>query len=146
MPKASSYSEKFKDPRWQRKRLEVFERDGFKCRRCGTSDSQLHAHHFYYIARRDPWEYPLGSLETLCDGCHEYESSDDGDDWGPNTAREWEIMFETGIPGSGYEMDFAYEFKKWREKSGLSVDRMVYKLMLTMQCFSANSVDLETDV
>jgi len=26
----SAYSEKLKDPRWQKKRLEVFQRDGFR--------------------------------------------------------------------------------------------------------------------
>lgn len=28
-------------------------------------------HHSYYVAGRDPWQYPDWSLRTLCDICHE---------------------------------------------------------------------------
>lgn len=136
--KSSAYSEKFKDPRWQQKRLEVFQRDGFKCLDCGATDRQLHVHHLYYISKRDPWAYPLGSLRTLCEICHDHESSDD-DEWNPNTQREWETIFHTGIPGSKYGLDFAYEFDQWRKKSGLDAEEMIYELMLSMQYMAAHS-------
>lgn len=139
--KQSAYSEKFKDPRWQQKRLEVFQRDEFKCRHCGSSERQLHAHHLYYVSGRDPWAYPLGSIWTLCDECHEYETKGDGESWTPNDAREWEVIFNTGIPGSKYELDFACVFESWRLKSGLTTNEMVYELMLTMNFNIAHDQD-----
>lgn len=59
-----------KDPRWQKKRLEIFQRDGFKCTKCGDSYSTLHVHHFYYNFDLQPWEYPDDILTTYCDFCH----------------------------------------------------------------------------
>jgi hypothetical protein len=61
------------DPRWQKVRLEVFERDDWRCRCCGNSESELHAHHSFYEHGREPWEYPLDSIITYCHGCHEAE-------------------------------------------------------------------------
>ena len=43
-----SYYEKLLDPRWQKKRLEILNRDEFKCRSCGDDKSTLHVHHGYY--------------------------------------------------------------------------------------------------
>lgn len=65
-----TYSEKLKDPRWQKKRLEVMQRDGFKCVACGDGDSTLNVHHRYYISGRNPWNYESDTLITLCEGCH----------------------------------------------------------------------------
>lgn len=65
-----TYSEKLKDPRWQKKRLEVMERDGFKCRDCESTRKMLHVHHCGYRGK-NPWEAPLGLLLTLCVDCHE---------------------------------------------------------------------------
>lgn len=68
-----SYTAKRADPRWQRVRLEVFERDDFRCRCCGNGDAELHAHHSFYVHGRDPWDYPIESIITYCHGCHEAE-------------------------------------------------------------------------
>lgn len=59
-----SYAEKLTDPRWQKKRLEVFERAGWKCEFCGREDSTLHVHHLNYTG--EPWEAPFEDLEALC--------------------------------------------------------------------------------
>ena len=67
------YSEKLKDPRWQKKRLEVMERDKFRCLSCGDEKSTLAVHHLYYVSGRNPWQYPMWSLQTLCEGCHDME-------------------------------------------------------------------------
>jgi hypothetical protein len=64
-----TYSEKLKDPRWQKKRLEILERDEFTCRDCGSKDKTLHVHHCHY-ERGDPWNAHDGLLMTLCEGCH----------------------------------------------------------------------------
>lgn len=65
-----TYSEKLRDPRWQKKRLEIFNRDGFQCAACGKNDRTLTVHHIVY-ARRDPWDYPDWCYQTLCEDCHE---------------------------------------------------------------------------
>ena len=64
-----TYSEKLKDPRWQRKRTEILNRDGFKCRDCGADDKTLHVHHCFY-ERGEPWKTRDGLLLTLCKDCH----------------------------------------------------------------------------
>ena len=67
------YAAKLRDPRWQRKRLEVLERDEFTCQLCCDSTSTLMVHHRYYEGGRDPWDYPMGALVTLCEICHQHE-------------------------------------------------------------------------
>jgi hypothetical protein len=66
-----TYVEKLKDPRWQKKRLEVFERDKWTCLDCQKPGKTLHVHHKYYVPKTDPWDYPLDALMTLCPECHE---------------------------------------------------------------------------
>lgn len=63
-----SYSEKLKDPRWQRKRLEVMNRDDFTCQLCQTKEKTLHVHHEQY--KGDPWDVDIDKLRTLCEDCH----------------------------------------------------------------------------
>lgn len=65
---AKTYSEKLQDPRWQRKRLEVFSRDDFKCCLCQDDKTTLHVHHEEYNG--EPWEAPIDRLKTLCAECH----------------------------------------------------------------------------
>lgn len=69
----SKYSEKLKDPRWQKKRLEIFQRDEWKCQLCGDTESTLVVHHRDYLRGKDPWDYPDLLLVTLCEDCHEGE-------------------------------------------------------------------------
>lgn len=73
MPKFSSedYAQKLKDPRWQKKRLEIFQRDDFMCWNCRGKDKTLHVHHKCYLPKLDPWEYDARYLITLCEECHE---------------------------------------------------------------------------
>lgn len=63
-----TYSEKLRDPRWQRKRLEVMERDSFKCTQCGDKKSTLNIHHWKYT--KNPWDAPNSDLSTVCESCH----------------------------------------------------------------------------
>lgn len=64
-----SYAEKLRDPRWQKKRLQIFERDGWRCVICHRDNQNLQVHHAVY-AKRAPWEYPDHVLQTLCESCH----------------------------------------------------------------------------
>lgn len=71
-----SYQEKLKDPRWQKKRLEILERDEWNCQICHDSESTLAVHHRRYLPNRDPWDYPDELLVTLCEACHEFEKAE----------------------------------------------------------------------
>lgn len=66
----STYYELLKDPRWQKKRLEVMNAAEFTCEVCGSTDRMLSIHHSYYEKGLKPWEYPSQSLHCLCDECH----------------------------------------------------------------------------
>ena len=68
--KQTSYSEKLRDPRWQKKRLCVMQRDGFACRDCGDEKSTLQVHHCHY-EKGGPWMTDERFLLTLCGDCHE---------------------------------------------------------------------------
>lgn len=70
MKKKSDYYEKLKDPRWQKKRLEILERDGWECRACGEKENTLNIHHVFYLPGKDPWDIPPGLLITFCEKCH----------------------------------------------------------------------------
>jgi hypothetical protein len=72
------YSDWFLDPRWQKKRLEVLERDNWTCQLCGYQFEQnaehvqkpLDVHHLRYVRGRKPFEYENEDLVTLCRPCH----------------------------------------------------------------------------
>ena len=68
--KKSNYADLLKDPRWQKKRLQIFKRDKFTCRGCGSKDNTLHVHHLKYQWGKDPWSYKNDELLTLCENCH----------------------------------------------------------------------------
>lgn len=71
--RSKAYTEKLKDPRWQKMRLQVLERDGWCCQLCFNGEDTLHVHHFYYERGREPWDYPIEAFTTLCESCHEDE-------------------------------------------------------------------------
>ncbi len=75
---AATYAAKLKDPRWQKKRLEVLQRAEWSCEMCGDAESTLHVHHKQYFKGRDPWEYDEDQLAALCVSCHEvgHDSTD----------------------------------------------------------------------
>ena len=68
----STYYELLRDPRWQKKRLEVMERDEFKCTACGDSTKTLNVHHLAYRKGTMPWDYEAEKLTTLCEPCHKH--------------------------------------------------------------------------
>jgi hypothetical protein len=71
---ARSYAEKLRDPRWQRRRLEIFQRDDWKCQLCSRTDLELHLHHLHRTTQ-DPWDEPDLHLLTVCQLCHEQQPS-----------------------------------------------------------------------
>lgn len=65
-----NYSQKLKDPRWQKKRLEILQRDEFKCCYCNDEKTELQIHHLKY--RKEPWDVDNQHLITLCKDCHSF--------------------------------------------------------------------------
>jgi hypothetical protein len=62
--------EDLNDPKWQRTRLEIMQRDNWSCKKCGGKTKTLNVHHIRYIEGRKPWEYCSADLETICEECH----------------------------------------------------------------------------
>lgn len=66
-----TYKEKLSDPRWQKKRLEVFSNSNFSCDLCLDEKSELHVHHKEYIKDKDIWDYDDSNFQSLCFACHD---------------------------------------------------------------------------
>lgn len=67
-----TYAKKLKDPRWQKKRLEIFQRDQFRCMECFSDEKSLQVHHIAYKGK-EPWDTPNDFLVTYCYDCHQKE-------------------------------------------------------------------------
>lgn len=68
----SKWSSAFRDSRWQKKRLEIMQRDEFTCQSCSKKEGAvLNVHHVYYEKNKAPWEYDNDMLITWCEECHE---------------------------------------------------------------------------
>jgi hypothetical protein len=67
--KKESYFTKLKDPRWQKKRLDILSRDNFTCTNCFDTETTLQVHHLAYA--ENPWDVDDSKLITLCEVCHE---------------------------------------------------------------------------
>jgi len=66
-----TYAQKLKDPRWQKRRLQILDKRGWRCERCFNDKQTLHVHHKRY--RGEPWEVSDSDLEVLCEPCHNGE-------------------------------------------------------------------------
>lgn len=62
--------EDYKSPSWQKKRLQILERDGWSCTFCKDAESPLQVHHRWYEPDRKLWDYPDIVFLTLCERCH----------------------------------------------------------------------------
>lgn len=63
------YSKALQHPKWQKKRLRVFQRDKWRCKECGDTETTLHVHHKSYT-KKYPWNELMRNLITLCSKCH----------------------------------------------------------------------------
>jgi hypothetical protein len=95
-----TYSEKLLDPRWQKKRLEILNRDNFTCRKCEDTENTLHVHHKYYESEF-PWETSNEHLITYCADCHKLEEIE---------FKEYSKLFIDTFRKSGFEADALREF------------------------------------
>lgn len=67
---SSEYARKLLDGRWQRKRLEILQRDNFCCTICQRSHN-VQIHHNWYLKNMEPWDYTADQLVSLCNEHHE---------------------------------------------------------------------------
>lgn len=101
-----NYVSKLKDPRWQKVRLDVFTRDDWACRICGTKNKTLHAHHtVYHPYAESPWDYDIETIVTLCCDCH-------ADDHCDLKASQANLLIELAKRGiwSSYHLDLMCSF------------------------------------
>ncbi len=99
-----TYADKLKDPRWQKKRLEIFQRDNWKCQICGEDKETLHIHHLAYFYC-EPWDYLEEHLITLCELCHALESSQDDIDYYTTLMGAYQNMYHSQ---SDAEVEYYY--------------------------------------
>ena len=76
---ALQYKDKLIDPRWIEFRKRIYEKDGYRCTICKSKDRPLHAHHRFYKHNKEPWDYSVDDLDTLCNWCHESLHGNFGD-------------------------------------------------------------------
>lgn len=92
------YAEQYTHPNWQKRRLEILTRDGFKCRNkhcynlLNDLPAQLHIHHLYYKEGAKLWEYPDSALITFCKDCHRNEE---------DTLKSLRYSFFSAVRGMG---------------------------------------------
>lgn len=71
MAELSTYQQQLKSPKWQRKRLDILNRDEWSCKFCGDKETLLHVHHKSYEWGKKPWEYEEDNFISLCEDCHD---------------------------------------------------------------------------
>ena len=66
----NDYAQKLKDPKWQKRRLEMLTKANWQCYVCQDTEEELHVHHRQYFQGREPWEYEDRELCVVCKSCH----------------------------------------------------------------------------
>lgn len=94
---STAYAELLKDPRWQKNRLMIMERDDWSCQVCGSNTGSLAVHHRTYIPSTLPWDYPNDLLATLCEPCHSVEAEDISDALRELSSSARQIFFSQDI-------------------------------------------------
>ena len=65
----------YRTPRWRRLRKLIFDRDGWKCVRCGKH-GRMEADHKQPITKGGDFWNP-GNIQTLCSNCHRSKTAID---------------------------------------------------------------------
>ena len=107
-----TYSEKLRDPRWQKMRLKVMERDGFTCQFCRSTEKTLNVHHKHYDKGAEPWEYAPEVLVTCCEECHQRiealkKTFGDfmGNNWDEHVLRAFACLYERDKAALSFILD-----------------------------------------
>jgi hypothetical protein len=61
----ASFADRFKDPRWLRRRDEIIAAADYQCQDCGAADT-LEVHICYFEKGCEPWEYPDEAYRCIC--------------------------------------------------------------------------------
>jgi len=69
--------ELYNHPLWQKKRLEIMQRDNFTYVNCGETEKTLNVHHKSYIWGNKPWDYEDDNFITLCKSRHKKEHEEE---------------------------------------------------------------------
>lgn len=62
-------SEKFRDPRWHKRRHEILLRDNFKCQCCFDPEKPVRVRVVIFANGIDPWNLDESGTQTICDEC-----------------------------------------------------------------------------
>ena len=92
-----TYADKLKDPRWQKKKNSIVERDDYTCQFCHVTYKPLQVHHFYYNKNGNPWDVADDALVTVCEDCHFIDHCDDFTELEKELI-EFVRMFEYRVP------------------------------------------------
>lgn len=65
-----TYKEQLSHPEWQKKRLQILERDNFCCTACYDTETTLHIHHKRYDKGKLAWQYEDANFQAFCAHCH----------------------------------------------------------------------------
>jgi hypothetical protein len=68
-----AYWELLRDPRWQKRRLEIMQLAEFRCEFCQEESKTLNVHHRIYRKGANPWDYSDNELQCLCEDCHKIQ-------------------------------------------------------------------------
>ena len=133
-----NYSEQYKHPKWQKKRLEILRRDRFTCQKCKDTETTLHVHHIKYLKNRPPWESLEKDLITLCKDCHELIS---GLKLSPGEFKKAMIRYYCRSDGSGkfFMASIAGRFIATNEFSIESKDSLIDLRKLINQAIRNNN-------
>lgn len=75
MNNKQDYGKALQSEEWKSLRKKILNRDNHTCRKCGSKEKLQVHHKEYFIDENNlffkPNEYPLGSLITLCNKCHD---------------------------------------------------------------------------
>jgi len=112
-----TYSEKLQHPLWQKKRLEILNRDKFSCVLCGDKETTLHIHHKSYLRGKEPWDCDNDNLETLCKHCH-------------SVVEFFKLKNELVVYISKVSYEQDYQCLEVVTKPGIYRERVLYKLYI----------------
>lgn len=70
----TTYKNLLNKPQWQKRRLQILERDKWTCQCCGDTETELQVHHKMYEKGKMPWEYNDDVLVSICSHCHSFLS------------------------------------------------------------------------
>jgi len=90
-----TYLDKLKDPKWQKKRLLILQRDEFTCQNCFSDKETLHVHHLIY-SDGSPWDIDDKHLITLCENCHKSITEEE---------KEYKTLLIDSVKGAGFMGD-----------------------------------------